>query len=297
MKKATGTAFESDYGFKSPSFTVDALGNIIANSISTTEPITGGGGADGTDTLTNFIITDETGSFVFTGYEVNNPTIELERGKTYTFNLSLDTLSFYVYQDNETTLYTNILDSEGNSGISAQGKQSGIIQITITSDTSDTLVYGTQDLSVRGTFSIINPTGTFGGITVSNATQSTSPTTGALKVAGGVGIAKDLYVGGNLVLEGTGDTTFDSSTNLTLGAKNRIIFTLDGTLVGEVNENGVELPLVNSTINNTVIGGTEPSTATFTTADVTTRPTTVNNVTNKAYVDQQNIALSIALGS
>ena len=297
MKKATGTAFESDYGFKSPSFTVDALGNIIANSISTTEPISGGGGdGDGT-TLTNFIITDDTGSFVFTGYEVNNPTIELERGKTYTFNLSLTNLNFYVYRANQTTLYTNIIDDEGNTGIAAQGKQSGIIQITITSDTDDTLVYGNQDLSVKGTFSIINPTGVFGGITVSNTTQSTSPTTGALRVSGGAGIAKDLYLGGNLYLEGPGDTKFDSSTNLTLGAQNRILFTVAGSFVGEINENGVELPLVNSTIDDTVIGGTTPSTATFTTADVTTAPTTVNNVTNKAYVDQQNIALSIALGS
>lgn len=295
MKKATGTALESDYGFKSPSFSVDALGNIIANSISTTEAITGGG-TDGA-TLTNYIVTEQDSNFQITGFEIINPTLELERGKTYSFQIDLDELSFYVFNSDEETQYTNIVDDEGNTGLFAQGKQSGIIQLTISNDTTDTLFYGNLDLSVKGTINVVNPIGSFGGITVTNTTQSTGLGTGALSVAGGASISKDLYVGGNLVLEGTGDIKFDSTTNLTLGSGNRIVFVIDGQILGEANSEGFETPLVNTTINNTVIGNTAPTSATFTNADVTSTPTTVNNVTNKAYVDKNDIALSIALGS
>ena len=294
MKKATGTALESDFGFKSPSFSVDALGNIIANSISTTEPIGSGAGSAG---ITNFKITELDGSFRFTGYEGSNPTIELERGKTYSFEIELTDLNFYVFLSNEATQYVNIIDSDGNSGLAAQGRTTGIIQLTIASDTADTLVYANNDVSVKGTFSIINPTGVFGGLSVTNTTSATGLGTGALKIAGGASVSKDLYIGGNLFMEGTGDVSFASSTNLTLGSNNRVIFTIDSTTIGEITEDGFKTPLVNTTVDNTVIGNTTPAAATFTTASVTSTPTTVNNVTNKAYVDQQDIALSIALGS
>jgi len=41
-----------------------------------------------------------------------------------------------------------------------------------------------------------------GVVTLTNDTQATSPSTGALKVAGGVGIAKDVYVGGRAYVTG-----------------------------------------------------------------------------------------------
>ena len=48
--------------------------------------------------------------------------------------------------------------------------------------------------------------------TFENTTQSTSSTTGALIVSGGVGIAKSLNVGGNLSVGGT--ITYDDVTNV-----------------------------------------------------------------------------------
>ena len=48
--------------------------------------------------------------------------------------------------------------------------------------------------------------------TFENTTQSTSSTTGALIVSGGVGIAKSLNVGGNLSVAGT--ITYDDVTNI-----------------------------------------------------------------------------------
>jgi hypothetical protein len=297
MKKATGTAFESDFGFKSPSFTVDALGNIIANAITTTEPIgTAGGGATG---VTSYVITenDSNTAFQFSSVLTGNPTIELERGKTYTFELDLNDLSFSVFLANGSSTFPNITDSDGNVGIAANGRTTGIVQLSITSDTGDILIYKNADGSVFGQFNIIDPTGSFGSIAISNQTQATSTTTGSLRVAGGAGIEKDLYLGGNLVMAGVGDVKFDSRTNLTLGALNKIIVVVGDQKLGEITNEGISVPIYNSTIDNTVIGATEPTTATFTTASTTNRPATVNNVTNKAYVDSQDVALSIALGS
>ena len=296
MKRATGTALESDFGFKSPSFTVDALGNIIANAITTTEPI---GSSTGAAVVTSYIITEnEIGTaFEFSGISIGNPTIDLERGKTYTFELDLTLLTFSVFVGTTSTSYDNISDSDGNVGIGAQGRSTGIIQISITSTTGDLLTYSDAEGTVIGTFNIIDPTGSFGSIAVSNTTQATGLQTGSLRVSGGASIDKDLILGGNLVYEGVGDVNFDSRTNLTLGAQNKIIVVVEGTKLGEITTSGMELPIANTTINNTVIGGTNPTTATFTTASTTQPPTTVNNVTNKNYVDSQDVALSIALGS
>lgn len=298
MKKATGTPFESDFGFKSPSFTVDALGNIIANAITTTEPI-GTGDAGGNVSVTSYVITENASNtaFQFSGVLTGNPTIELERGKTYTFELDLEDLTFSVFLENGSTTFPNITDSDGNTGIAANGRSTGIVQLSITSDTGDVLIYKNDDGTIFGQFNIIDPTGSFGSIAISNTTQSTGLGTGALRVQGGTSIAKDLYLGGNLVMEGVGDVKFDSRTNLTLGAQNKIIIVVGSQKLGEVDSNGISVPIYSSAIDNTVIGATEPATATFTTASTTNAPTTVNNVTNKAYVDSQDVALSIALGS
>ena len=298
MKKATGTAFETDYGFKSPSFSVDALGNIIANAITTTEPI-GSGGGDGATSVTSYTITENESntSFQFSGVLDGNPTIELERGRTYTFNLNLEDLAFYVFESDGITSFTNITDSDGNTGLAAQGRSTGLIQLSITATTADPLIYSNEDGSVTGQFHIIDPTGSFGSIAISNTTQATGLGTGSLRVAGGASIEKDLYLGGNIVFEGTGDVKFDSSTNLTIGALNKIIVVIDGEKLGEITTDGIETPIANTTIENTAIGSTTPSTASFTSAEVSETPTAVNNVTNKAYVDSQDVALSIALGS
>ncbi len=50
------------------------------------------------------------------------------------------------------------------------------------------------------------------GVVVSDATQSTSTTTGAVIISGGVGIAKSLHVGGNVSVGGT--LTYEDVTNI-----------------------------------------------------------------------------------
>jgi hypothetical protein len=51
------------------------------------------------------------------------------------------------------------------------------------------------------------------------------------------------------------------------------------------------------TINNTKVGNTKPSTATFTVANVQAKPVSPTGAANKKYVDNRATALAIALGS
>ena len=95
----------------------------------------------------------------------------------------------------------------------------------IVADTFRTRVAGaavttTKGLNVGGACTatsfvgtITGSTGTFSGaVNIDDTTQSTSITTGALIVDGGVGIAKTLTVGGNISVGGT--LTYEDVTNV-----------------------------------------------------------------------------------
>ena len=80
-----------------------------------------------------------------------------------------------------------------------------------------------------GTFTQLDVNGPadFSGIvTFSHTQDSTSASTGTIQVAGGVGIAKSVYIGGDLVVNGT-TTTIDT----TLKAVDRIEVADDSTNV------------------------------------------------------------------
>jgi hypothetical protein len=57
-----------------------------------------------------------------------------------------------------------------------------------------------------------------------------------------------------------------------------------------------DMAINNSSINNSIIGATTPTTASFTSAIIANAPTTKTSGTNKKYVDDTALALSIALG-
>lgn len=85
---------------------------------------------------------------------------------------------------------------------------------SITPSTTRTLTVPDTDmiLSGRDNNETISGAKTFSApVNVSNTTQSTSKDTGALIVEGGVGIEKDVYIGGNLTVKGT-TTTIESTT-------------------------------------------------------------------------------------
>ena len=58
--------------------------------------------------------------------------------------------------------------------------------------------------------------------------------------------------------------TLESSSNLNLSAKNSIVVNIDGVEEGRITSDGINLRIIDTTINDTPIGNSGPSTGTFT---------------------------------
>ena len=71
---------------------------------------------------------------------------------------------------------------------------------------------------------------------------------------------------------------------------------IDGASIGKIDEDGIDIPVVDTTINNTVIGNIAPSSAVFTIASVNDQPLLPEHITRKDYVDNRISAFSIAFG-
>lgn len=118
-------------------------------------------------------------------------------------------------------------------------------------------------IRIQGTSTLSSVTGrgasTASAITLSNTTDSTSTTTGALIVSGGIGLAKQLRVGGNTTISGlmsvTGNTTF--SANVTIAGDltvNGTVTTINSTTVTYDDKN-LELGSVDTPSNAGADGG------------------------------------------
>lgn len=287
------TPLESKYGFKGPGFLVDEFGNISATSISTT---TATNNAFVDFTVTENSVTDPT-EYLIEEVTGDTPSITVSRSGSFTFFLTVPNLGFNIYEEDQTTLYNiGLSHSDGTTGSNAQGKSSGTLIFSVSASAPALLYYGDTNRNIFGTINIIDPLGSFSSVDINATTLATSSSTGALTVAGGVGIAGDLYVGGTLNIDGIGITSISSPTNLELEAANQIVVKIDGSVLGIINSEGSSTPIVNTTINNTAIGEITPSTAAFTSATVANLPTVDTSITNKQYVDSTALALSIAFG-
>ena len=136
--------------------------------------------------------------------------------------------------ENDTT--TGILSITNNGGLTvgANGNLQllsnslGDVQIVSTQLNRNLLILANVGGTSTTALSVVGSSGetTIRELTVSQATAATSPTTGALKVAGGVGIGGDLYIAGDLVattLSGNASGTADMVRNIvpiTLGGTN-----------------------------------------------------------------------------
>jgi hypothetical protein len=276
MKLANNKSFQSQHGFNSPGFSVDAEGNIVALSLSVSKSLD----AD-SNIIANFTVTDEAADTVFRIEERpgDNPQITLARGTTYVFNLALSSLQFYIKQrDKETNFNSGLIHSSGTSGAAAQGQSSGVLSFTVPLSAPDVLYYS-NGTTITGLINVVNPTGLFGTATISN----------------------ELVVEGNLILAGVGSPQLTSETNLTFSAGNEIKLLIENNLVGIVSNNGLSIPIntsniVNSSIENSTIGISTPATAAFTTATIATVSNAGASITNKTYVDSTAISLAIAFG-
>tara|TARA_B110000503_G_scaffold12801_1_gene17439 strand:+ start:26437 stop:27390 length:954 start_codon:yes stop_codon:yes gene_type:complete len=309
--------FKSQYGFNSPNFSVDANGNITATSITVSNVV-----EDVISSAADFKFTEQGAAFRFVQTPGSNPGITLKRNKTYQIELTLTNLSYSIYSQitPTLTLYSSGLrHTDGTAGANSQAKTSGILYIDVGLTAPNTLYYGNSDGTIFGTITVEDPEGLFSTVDINGITQSTSPTTGAVTIAGGVGIEKNLNVGENLSIlgaatiigaltttelnvNGIGIPKLESPSNLELIAGNKIIFKVEDVVIGTMTSSGFEnVTLKSSTINtssidNSIIGATTPATATFSSAIVNAVTATSNSVTNKNYVDSTATALAVAFG-
>ena len=306
--------FESEYGFRSPGFFVDEDGNITAKSI--VQQV--GEDEDLSLRAVDFKVElNATGEAFVINDElaVSNPTIDINRQTSYVFSLELSKvidvdlvptvfqIPFFIFADDVGSLYNEgLVHSDGTTGEDAQGKISGKLLLQVPVDAPDTLYYGNIEQGIVVPINVADPEGSFGNLTVNSQVDSSDINSGALIVSGGAAIGKNLYVGESIFtkdvsLDGIGIPVVSSATNLELAANYRIVVKIENSVLGVIGTEGSTIPINNTTIDGTVIGQTSPSTASFTSADVTAIPTEINNVTNKTYVDQTATALAIALGS
>jgi hypothetical protein len=112
----------------------------------------------------------------------------------------------------------NAITQNGNSTLSINHSNNGSIYI------------GDSDVQNNGTYIDVNDDATtiilHGEVSGTSTTASTSSTTGALIVAGGVGIAKDSYINGHRIGQGL----LATQTNLAVGTS-----TLNSTIAGGIN--------------------------------------------------------------
>lgn len=298
MATVVNSPFRSKYGFESTGFIVDDEGNISAKSITVVQ------GAIDPSLPADQIFEEVGGNFRIAGDATDNPEFTVFRNNTITIDLDLNNLDFNIFVDNNfDTFYSEgLIHSSGDTGVAAQGKRTGRLAWTPPLSTPSTLYYADTSGSVSGTITVQNTPNAFSEVSITGTTASTSTTTGALIVAGGVGVQGDLYIGGELNLGGIGIPKLSSSTNLDLNATNKIVLQIENITLGYIDENGLSIPINNSsiiesTIDSTIIGSTVPTSATFTSAGIENAPVNNTDATNKSYVDTTVTALAIALGS
>lgn len=190
----TYNPFESDYGFKSPGFTVDTEGNVTLKSITYL--------VEEEEVVSDRFYMSQLGdnqasSFAQDGvFSPNtqilapNPTIALTRGVSYSFALAdFPYLTWNIFQVDPSgnsavtinsipvifynegiTHKTSDASTEILSGNQAQGKTSGIFFFDVPPLAPDTLYYATGDGTIYGTITTADPTitgiGSFSSLSV-----------------------------------------------------------------------------------------------------------------------------------
>jgi len=291
MTTIINSPLNSTFGFSSPNFSVDAEGNVVARSITQSEGVT-------SDAPPDFSVIDSGSNAFFIAPAIApNPPISVFRSSNFIFGLDLDTQTFNLYLEDQSTLYfSGLKHSDGSSGEQALSKQSGRLSWLVPISAPDVLYYGNLSSGAFGLITVGDAVGQFSTVNITEDVESTSTETGSLVVTGGVGISSNLNVGGIVSADELISTNISSLTSLSLTAGTEIIITIDNVEKGTIGVLGLTMPIANTTINNTVIGNVTPATATFVSASITELPTANNNITNKLYVDNTATALAIAFG-
>lgn len=152
--------FETDYGYKSPGFSVDTEGNVVVRTITNTytPPVI--------PPAPDFNVNETAGNFSFlqNGEAItgSNPTITLERGSTYNLVLDMNSIAFNIYKpDEQDPNALGLLYSEGLSHkntVTGLNISSGILSFNQTwqqqqsgyNRTAQVLVPDTADTELEG---------------------------------------------------------------------------------------------------------------------------------------------------
>ena len=142
---------------------------------------TGSTGAQGDAGSRSYTVTNSgSGAYVIDGS--NNPTLNLLRGFTYTFNINASGHPFYIK-----TAQTTGTGNQYTSGVTGNGTQSGTLTFAVPYNAPSTLYYICQyHLAMKGTISIsdVGPTGAQGAA----GSQGSTGATGAQGAQGHQGL-------------------------------------------------------------------------------------------------------------
>ncbi len=217
--------------------------------------------------------------------------------------------------------YLDIPTSTTLTDAAAQGQQTGNLSYTVPVDAPDSMFYADSDGNPYGTITVTQPSvigvGVFSSILNTgnllqngvNANIEMKPTgTGLITInPETTGTINNMNVNtaqltttGSVNLTPNADVTISPQGSGALTISPLTTGTLDNVTVGgTVPKNGTFSNIVSAqgTLNSTTIGLTTAAQAAFTSATVTTAPSTGNSVTRKSYVDNTATVLSIALGA
>jgi hypothetical protein len=309
----TKLPLESDFGFKSPGFTVDDEGNVFVKTLTyTTE--------SGTEIDADYFITNDGGNLVFSGTAGINPTVTLNKGSVYTFGLNLVdeegdpiTNGFYILSASNVPYSTGVkhLDATGVETVGDPfNRTDGIIEFRVPFDAPTELYYAFGSQTLKGTFVITEPestpVGSFQNLIVTQSLTSTADDVVITLAPGAEGtVTINPNGGGSVNNVDINAVDLTATTNVNLTPTTSLVINpattgeIDNTNIGQTIPAAGAFTVLEATggaINNVSVGLTTPAQASFTQADVETisEPT---NVTNKKYVDSIASALAIALGT
>jgi hypothetical protein len=158
------------------------------------------------------------------------------------------------------------LTIEGTPNIQAITAVSAIGLFDTTTGTI-TLGATTSTLTARAQTISLSTAGVSKYVSVLADDTSTSTTSGSLRVAGGVGIAKSLYIGGDISASGTANTTINQTGNVSVISTGNVSLNNTGNISISPTTSGTVTvsSITTGSINNMSIGATTRSTGAFTT--------------------------------
>jgi hypothetical protein len=175
----------------SPTLVTPNIGAATATSINGLTIST----STGTLTIANSKIVTVNNTLTFTGTDTSSVDFGVGGTVTYTRN------KLSVFSATSSSELAGVISDETGTGLLVFGTSPTISTSIITDSTSFNLINTTATtVNFAGAATTISVGATTGKITINSTDNSTSKTSGALVVSGGVGVANDLYLGGNATL-------------------------------------------------------------------------------------------------